>query len=241
MHVRNTREVARLAATIPATYMVFDLLRLDGVDLTRHAAARAPRRAGRAGPAGHRLAGAAGVRRRGDAARGHAAAGAGGDGQQATVVALRVRRAEQGVAEVRAPTTGLLRRRRLAARDGLAEPHRRPSGRRADRGRRIHLPRPGRVGHRRRQGPQARRGARPARPRHEPVQRRGAARRRPRHPVGGARAGGRRRVAGPLEPAAAAAAGVPGVCAPTSTWKICSCEPGSRRRCASTSRAAPSS
>jgi bifunctional non-homologous end joining protein LigD len=35
MHVRNTREVARLAAAIPATYMVFDLLRLDGVDLTR--------------------------------------------------------------------------------------------------------------------------------------------------------------------------------------------------------------
>jgi bifunctional non-homologous end joining protein LigD len=35
MHVRNTREVARLAASIPATYMVFDLLRLDGVDLTR--------------------------------------------------------------------------------------------------------------------------------------------------------------------------------------------------------------
>jgi bifunctional non-homologous end joining protein LigD len=35
MHVRNTREVARLAAAIPATYMVFDLLRLDGADLTR--------------------------------------------------------------------------------------------------------------------------------------------------------------------------------------------------------------
>src|SRR6478735_204526 len=35
MHVRNTREVARLATMIPATYMVFDLLRLDGVDLTR--------------------------------------------------------------------------------------------------------------------------------------------------------------------------------------------------------------
>ena len=32
-----------------------------------------------------------------------------------------------------------------------------------------------------------------------------------RHPVGGARAGGRRRVAGPLEPAAAAPAGVPGL------------------------------
>ncbi|MDQ6524402.1 non-homologous end-joining DNA ligase [Nocardioides sp. LHD-245] len=33
MHVRNPPTVARLAARIPATYMVFDLLRLDGEDL----------------------------------------------------------------------------------------------------------------------------------------------------------------------------------------------------------------
>nr|WP_179730117.1 non-homologous end-joining DNA ligase [Nocardioides kongjuensis] len=33
MHVRNAAAVARLAARIPATYMVFDLLRLDGEDL----------------------------------------------------------------------------------------------------------------------------------------------------------------------------------------------------------------
>lgn len=34
MHVRKASEAARLADRIPATYMVFDLLRLDGVDLS---------------------------------------------------------------------------------------------------------------------------------------------------------------------------------------------------------------
>lgn len=34
MHVRKATTVARLAAQVPATYMVFDLLRLDGRDLT---------------------------------------------------------------------------------------------------------------------------------------------------------------------------------------------------------------
>jgi bifunctional non-homologous end joining protein LigD len=34
MHVRNAREVARLVRSVPATLMVFDLLRLDGEDLT---------------------------------------------------------------------------------------------------------------------------------------------------------------------------------------------------------------
>lgn len=34
MHVRNAREVARLVKAVPATLMVFDLLRLDGEDLT---------------------------------------------------------------------------------------------------------------------------------------------------------------------------------------------------------------
>jgi bifunctional non-homologous end joining protein LigD len=33
MHVRNAASVARLSARIPATYMVFDVLRLDGEDL----------------------------------------------------------------------------------------------------------------------------------------------------------------------------------------------------------------
>ena len=34
MHVRSAREVARLVTSVPATHMVFDLLRLDGEDLT---------------------------------------------------------------------------------------------------------------------------------------------------------------------------------------------------------------
>jgi bifunctional non-homologous end joining protein LigD len=34
MHVRNAREVARLVTSVPATLMVFDLLRLDGEDLS---------------------------------------------------------------------------------------------------------------------------------------------------------------------------------------------------------------
>lgn len=34
IHVRDTRRAAALAATIPVTYVVFDLLRLDGHDLT---------------------------------------------------------------------------------------------------------------------------------------------------------------------------------------------------------------
>ena len=35
MHVRNAQTARRLAAAVPATYMVFDLLRLDGEDLTK--------------------------------------------------------------------------------------------------------------------------------------------------------------------------------------------------------------
>src|SRR4051812_15071429 len=34
MHVRNARSALRLADSVPAIYMVFDLLRLDGRDLT---------------------------------------------------------------------------------------------------------------------------------------------------------------------------------------------------------------
>ncbi|GAA1845803.1 non-homologous end-joining DNA ligase [Asanoa iriomotensis] len=34
MHVRDKIRAARLAATLPITYMIFDLLRLDGADLT---------------------------------------------------------------------------------------------------------------------------------------------------------------------------------------------------------------
>ena len=34
MHVRNAVKAARLAATVPVTYMIFDVLRLGGQDLT---------------------------------------------------------------------------------------------------------------------------------------------------------------------------------------------------------------
>ncbi|HEU5108269.1 MAG TPA: non-homologous end-joining DNA ligase [Micromonosporaceae bacterium] len=34
MHVRERHRAARLAASLPVTYMIFDLLRLDGLDLT---------------------------------------------------------------------------------------------------------------------------------------------------------------------------------------------------------------
>jgi bifunctional non-homologous end joining protein LigD len=34
MHVRDRGRAAKLAATLPVTYMIFDLLRLDGLDLT---------------------------------------------------------------------------------------------------------------------------------------------------------------------------------------------------------------
>jgi bifunctional non-homologous end joining protein LigD len=36
MHVRDPHRAARLAASMPVMYMIFDLLRLDGVDLTTH-------------------------------------------------------------------------------------------------------------------------------------------------------------------------------------------------------------
>ncbi|MCK9825646.1 DNA ligase [Nocardioides cavernae] len=35
MHVRSARSAARLATTVPATFMVFDVMRLDGRDLTQ--------------------------------------------------------------------------------------------------------------------------------------------------------------------------------------------------------------
>jgi bifunctional non-homologous end joining protein LigD len=40
MHVRNARSAARLAEAVPAVYMVFDLLRLEGRDLTGEPLAR---------------------------------------------------------------------------------------------------------------------------------------------------------------------------------------------------------
>ena len=90
MHVRRARTAEQLSRTVPATFMVFDLLRLDGDDLTALPLERRPRAAVRSGARLH-LAGARVVRRRADAVRRHAAAGAGGDRQQAAQLALRLR------------------------------------------------------------------------------------------------------------------------------------------------------
>ena len=44
MHVRDPRRAEALAAQRPVTFLVFDVLRLYGVDLTRQHLRRAPRR-----------------------------------------------------------------------------------------------------------------------------------------------------------------------------------------------------
>lgn len=46
MHVRRAADVRRLVSTLPVTYMVFDLLRLDGVDLTHEPLAQRRARLG---------------------------------------------------------------------------------------------------------------------------------------------------------------------------------------------------
>ena len=132
MHVRNAAAAARLAGDLPATYMVFDVMRVDGRDLTATAAGGAAHDPARPRPGALDLAGAGGLRRRPDAVRGDAAAGAGGHRQQAADLALRVRRAVQELAEVRPPAPPLVRRRRLAAPGGHQRPARCAARRRAD-------------------------------------------------------------------------------------------------------------
>jgi bifunctional non-homologous end joining protein LigD len=89
MHVRNQAEVAKLVGRIPATFMVFDVLRIGGRDLT--GLPLTERRELLEGLDLGRLAvaGPGGVRRRPDAPPGDARPGAGGHRQQATYVALR--------------------------------------------------------------------------------------------------------------------------------------------------------
>ena len=97
MHVRSATTAARLADRIPATYMVFDLLRLDGEDLTDRPLSERRALPRGTGPRRH-VAGARVVRRRRDALRRHPAAGARGRGEQAAVVALQVRRPQPPLA-----------------------------------------------------------------------------------------------------------------------------------------------
>ena len=88
----------------PVTLIAFDLLRLDGEDLRDRPLVGATRAAAEAlGLDDGRLAGAPDVRRRADAARRRRAAGARGHRQQAAVLALPPRAAQQGLAEVPDP------------------------------------------------------------------------------------------------------------------------------------------
>ena len=129
MHVRNAQTARRLAATVPATYMIFDLLRLDGEDLT--GLPWEERRARLEGLGlGIGLAGAGGVRRRADALRRHLGPGARGRGQQAPLVEVPVRPPYRLLAQARAPAQRLVRGRGLAAAGGLGgrQPGRRAGG-----------------------------------------------------------------------------------------------------------------
>ncbi len=141
MHLRNAQSARRLSASNPATYMVFDLLRLDGEDLTRHAVGGAAG-AARGARAGHHLAGARGVRRRADAVRGDPAAGPRGRGQQASLLDLRLRPPHRLLAQARAPAERLVRGRWLAAAGGLGRRQPRRRAGRGDDDRRPALPRP---------------------------------------------------------------------------------------------------
>ena len=118
----------------PATYMVFDVLRLDGRDLHRDAAGGAARDPARPRPRATRPGRSRPPYDDGpmlfDATL---AAGARGHRQQAADLALRLRRAHPELAEVRAPAPPLVRRRRLAPAGGHDRPAGRAAGRRADR------------------------------------------------------------------------------------------------------------
>ena len=120
IHVKNARRAEELAAARPVTLMVFDLLALDGLDVTGAAVVGPPRRPGGAGAPGPPLAGPADVRRRGGALRGDPGPGARGRRQQAPVLGLPARAALEGLAEVPAPPVRVVRRRGLAARDRSA-------------------------------------------------------------------------------------------------------------------------
>ena len=117
MHVQDRRRAERLAATRPVVLMVFDILRLYGVEPARPAARGAPGHPGAAGAARPALAGATGVRRRAGARGRHPGAGPGGRGEQAAHVDLPARAAQPGLGQAGPPAGAVLPGRRLAARD----------------------------------------------------------------------------------------------------------------------------
>ena len=174
MHLRNAQTARRLAATVPATYMVFDLLRLDGEDLTQLCRGRSAAPGSRAWswtstwqvPAAYDD-GAMLL----DATKQQGLEGVVSKRRSSTV---RLRPAHGRLAQARAPAERVVRGRRLAAAGRLLgrQPGRRAGG--GDDDRRAALPRPGRQRHR----PEGRRPADQAagrpRPRRQPVRRRGA-------------------------------------------------------------------
>ena len=179
MHVRKPTDAARLAERIPATLMIFDLLRLDGDDLTGRPLAerRELLERPRAWPSTKWQVPAA----YDDGAMLWDATlqqGLEGVVSKRRVVALPVRHPQQGLAQARPPPPRLVRRGRLAA----AGRHHRPAGRRAGGGadrRGADVPRPGRQ--RASTGATARMLQEMLEPLHadrQPVRRRGAARRR---------------------------------------------------------------
>ncbi len=129
MHLRNAQTARRLAATVPATYMVFDLLRLDGEDLTASRGRSAAR--GSRAWAGSSTWQVPAVYDDGpmlyDATL---AAGARGRGQQAPLVEVPVRPPHRLLAQARAPAERVVRGGRLAAAGRLRgrQPGRRAGG-----------------------------------------------------------------------------------------------------------------
>ena len=115
MHLRNAQSARRLAAANPATYMVFDLLRLDGEDLTGLPWEQRRARLEALG-IDSTLAGAGGVRRRADALRRDPAAGARGHGQQAPLLEVLLRPPDRLVAQARPPPQRLVRGRAAGGR-----------------------------------------------------------------------------------------------------------------------------
>ena len=178
MHVRKATTAARLADAVPAIYMVFDLLRLDGRDLTAEPLDDPPRAADRSRSR----------RRRGRCPRRTTTARC-----SSRRPSSRVSRASSASAVPRATAFGertphwqklahrhraVVRRRRLAPAGGHLRPARGAARGGADR-RRAALPWPGGQRDRAEAEPGADRAGRRPGPRQQPVRRRGAPRSTP--------------------------------------------------------------
>ena len=187
MHVRNARRAAALAETRPVTYLVFDVLRLDGRDLTREPLSEPPRAcwpvsasttSGGRSPRRTTTGRCCSTPPRSRVSRASSASGS----PRATSPACAA-----SLAEVPAPAPHVVRGRRLAPRDRLGQPARRPAGRRADRRRGCSTAAGSAAASPAEVGPLLKELLEPLAARRLPVHRRGAARGRPRHALGRAR------------------------------------------------------